>query len=63
MENCGLLDKLLPGDQVMADHGFTCADSVGLHCAELVMPPFTRGKRQLSKVEVDKAALTSKNTC
>ena len=60
MENCGLLDKLLPGDQVMADRGFTCADSVGLHCAELLMPPFTRGKRQLSKVEVDKARQLSR---
>ena len=28
-ENCGLLNKLLPGDCIMADRGFNVADSVG----------------------------------
>ena len=44
----------------MADRGFTCADSVRLHWAELVMPSFTRGKRELSKVEVDEARQLSR---
>jgi len=52
-ENSGLLQHLLPGDVVLADRGFTIQDSVGLLCAEVKHPPFTRGKPQLSKLEVD----------
>ena len=59
-ENCGFLEKLLPGDQVLADRGFTVQDSVGLYCAELVIPPFTRGKSQLSRIEIDKARQLSR---
>ena len=40
-ENCGILENLQPGDRSMADRGFTVDASVGLHCAELVIPPFT----------------------
>ena len=43
-EHCGILDKLLLGDLVLADRGFTIQDSVGLHCAEVKTPPFTKGK-------------------
>ena len=59
-ENCGFLEKLLPGDQVLADRGFTVQDSVGLYCAELVIPPLTRGKSQLSRIEIDKARQLSR---
>ena len=59
-ENSGLLQKLLPGDLVLADRGFTIEDTVGLYCAEVKIPPFTRGKRQLSKVEVDGARRLSR---
>ena len=52
-ENSGILNNLLIGDQVLADRGFTIADSVGLYCAELKLPAFTRGKSQLSQIEVD----------
>jgi len=54
-ENCGLLKKLLPGDVILADRGFTIQDSAGLYCAEVCIPPFTKGKSQLSKVEIEKA--------
>ena len=52
-ENCGLLQNLLPGDLVLADRGFTVQESVGMYCAEVKIPPFTRGKKQLSKFEID----------
>ncbi|XP_051244579.1 uncharacterized protein LOC127356656 [Dicentrarchus labrax] len=54
-EHSGFLDKLLPGDLVLADRGFTIEDSVGLFCAELITPPFTRGKKQLSRKEIESA--------
>ena len=53
-ENCGFLDKPLPGDMVMADRGFTVSESVGLKQAELVIPAFTKGKAQLDPVDVEK---------
>ena len=43
-EECGLLRRLLPGDVVLADRGFTIQESVGMFCAEVKTPPFTRGK-------------------
>ena len=52
-ESCGILDYLLPGDQVLADRGFTIQEIVALRSAEVKLPPFTRGKKQLSKLEVD----------
>lgn len=53
-EQCGLLDKLLPGDKVMADRGFNISESVGLSCAELIIPTFTRGKTQLCPFDIHK---------
>ena len=52
-ENCGFLDKLIPGDMVMADRGFTITESVGLRNAKLVIPAFTKGKSQLNPVDVE----------
>ena len=54
-ENSGLLSKLLPGDVILADRGFTIQEAAGLYCAEVKLPPFTKGKKQLSKIEVDAA--------
>ena len=59
-EKSGLLEKLLPGDVILADRGFTIQESVGLYCAEIKLPPFTRGKKQLTKVEVDAARRLSR---
>ena len=59
-EKCGILANLLPGDQVLADRGFTIVAFVGYYCAELKIPPFTRGKRQLQQVEVDEARQLSR---
>ena len=52
-EQSGILDKLLPGDLVLADRGLTIQESVGFYCAEVKTPPFTKGKKQLSRHEVD----------
>ena len=52
-EHCGVLNNLLPGDLILADRGFTIEDSVSLYCAQVLCPPFTKGKRQLSRHEVD----------
>lgn len=52
-ENCGLLENMLPGDLILADRGFTIQESAGMYCAQVKIPPFTKGKRQLSQLEVD----------
>ena len=52
-ENCDFLPNLLPGDIVMADRGFDIAESVALYCAEIKIPAFTKGKRQLSSLDVE----------
>ena len=51
--NSGFLDNLLPGDQVLADRGFTISDQVGLYCATVEIPAFTKGKKQLSSIELE----------
>ena len=40
---------------MLADRGFNIHDSVGLMCAEVKLPASTRGKKQLSKMDVDKS--------
>ena len=52
-EHCGILDKLFPGDVVLADQGFNISDSVGIQQAQLHIPAFTKGKAQLSAFEVE----------
>ena len=52
-EHCGILKKLLPGDIVLADRGFDIAESVGTMQAQLHIPAFTKGKQQLSALEVE----------
>lgn len=52
-ENCGILTKLIPGDLVLADRGFDIADSVGMRCAQVNIPAFTKGKAQLFAVDTE----------
>ena len=52
-EHCGILQQLLPGDIVLADRGFDIAESVGMMQAQLHIPAFTKGKQQLSALEVE----------
>lgn len=55
-DNCGILKKLLPGNIALADWGFNIEESVGQLQARLRIPAFTKGKAQLSALEVE-------NTC
>ena len=41
------------GDVVLADRGFTCSDSARMMLAEVKTPPFTKGKKQLEKKDLD----------
>ena len=52
-ENCGLMKFLLPGDTILADRGFDIQESVGLYCARVHIPSFTKGKKQLTGIEVE----------
>lgn len=52
-EDSGVLDLLDYGDVVLADRGFLIAESVGMRHASLVLPAFTKGKTQLSSLEVE----------
>lgn len=52
-EHCSLLYNLVPGDTVLADREFDISDSVGFYCSSLKIPAFTKGKTQLSGIEVE----------
>ena len=52
-ENSEILRKLLPGDILLADRGFDIGESVGMMQASLHIPAFTKGKKQLSALEVE----------
>ena len=42
-----------PRDQILADRGFTLTDDFAVNCgAELIIPSFTRGRKQLSAEEI-----------
>lgn len=52
-ENCGFLDKLSPGDVILADSGFNVKETVGLYCPQLKIPAFTKGKQQMHPLELE----------
>ncbi|XP_060561604.1 uncharacterized protein LOC132721334 [Ruditapes philippinarum] len=52
-EHSGFLNKLLPGDLILADRGFDIRDSVGAMCAQVNIPAFTKGKDQLSPADIE----------
>ena len=53
VEQSNLINYLLPGDVVIADRGFTCDDYARMPLAEVKIPPFTKGKKQLEKIQMD----------
>ena len=58
--NSGFMDHLMHGDLVLADRGFDIADDLSLFGASLAIPPFTKGKDQLSQSEVERARALSR---
>ncbi|CAI5681563.1 unnamed protein product [Oreochromis niloticus] len=58
-ERCGILQKLLPGDVVLADRGFDIRDAVGMMCAEVKIPAFTKGYCQLDARDVEQTRATA----
>ena len=52
-EHCSFLSYLIPGDLVLDDRGFDIRDSVGSHCSTVELPAFTKGKSQLTGIEVE----------
>ncbi|XP_060085335.1 uncharacterized protein LOC132564721 [Ylistrum balloti] len=49
----GFLEKLLHGDIILADRGFDIAESIAQAGCELKIPAFTKGKPQLSALDVE----------
>ena len=51
--NSGFLQLLECGDVVLADRGFDIGHDIALHGGKVVIPSFTRGKKELSMQEVE----------
>ena len=56
----GFIRHLMYGDLVLADRGFDIAEDLSLVGASLAIPPFTKGKKQLSQSEVEQARALSR---
>lgn len=52
-EDCGILEKLLPGDVVLADRGFLIKDMVELYMAVVKQPAFLKGRKQLNPTDIE----------
>ena len=52
-EHSDFLKNILPGEVVPADRGFDIADSTRFYSGELKIPAFTKGKPQLSSLDVE----------
>ena len=52
VEMCGLLEKLEPGDEIMADKGFTIHDLLILYGVRLNMSPFLQSNTQMAASDV-----------
>ena len=54
-QECGFLDHIKPGDVILADRGFNISDELAIRGAKLEIPSFTKGKKQLSRHELEKS--------
>lgn len=53
VECSSFLNNIHPGDVVIADRGFLIKETLGSLQAELVIPAFTKGKKQLHPIEIE----------
>ena len=53
-QHSGFLDNLMHGDLVLADRGFNIHDELAVHGARLEVPAYTKGKKQLSREDVER---------
>ena len=53
-EHSGIIDKLLPGDLVLADRGFTIQELLMSRHVNIAIPAFTREKEQLNPIDIEK---------
>ena len=56
----GFLDKLDPGDVILADRGFLVKEDFAVRGAALIIPTFTKGNEQLPASDVDKSRAMSR---
>lgn len=56
----GLMDKLQEGDSILADRGFDMSDLLETKGVLVNIPPFLKGKEQLSNFEVMKTRIIAK---
>ena len=54
MSPSGFLQYFYPGDQVLADRGFTVEEEILIAGAELVKPPAAKGKAQMTSKYIAK---------
>ena len=59
-QKSGFLDRIVPGDLVLADRRFLIGEDLAAHGATLVTPDFTKGKKQLSSREVERSRRISR---
>eukprot|EP00112_Aurelia_sp_Birch-Aquarium-sp1_P011603 Seg2438.2 transcript_id=Seg2438.2/GoldUCD/mRNA.D3Y31 product="hypothetical protein" protein_id=Seg2438.2/GoldUCD/D3Y31 len=56
VQDCDFLDRLRPGDQLMADKGFKIADILAFHQCSLVIPPSAPTGQQMTSENVRKTS-------
>eukprot|EP00112_Aurelia_sp_Birch-Aquarium-sp1_P002531 Seg128.5 transcript_id=Seg128.5/GoldUCD/mRNA.D3Y31 product="Protein ALP1-like" protein_id=Seg128.5/GoldUCD/D3Y31 len=56
VEDCGFLEQLRPGDQLMADKGFNISDLLAYRQCSLSMPPYAKTGIQMSEKNVKKTS-------
>ena len=59
-ETCGILEKILPGDSIMADKGFNISDLLVGQGSKLVIPPFLKDKSKFSRKNAQKTSNIAK---
>ncbi|XP_065648027.1 uncharacterized protein LOC136077793 [Hydra vulgaris] len=59
-ERCGILDKIVSGDSLMADKRFNISDLLVGKGSQLVIPPFLKDKKKFSKRNTTKTSNIAK---